>query len=286
MKSRSSWILFLVLASVVALCGCRSQDQAAADNDGNPAAMTASQAKDAVAEVVIGHQLAADGTIAADQKGNNFQAGQPVIVALRIGKAPVGTPVTIDWFGPNNQALANDQLTVSKGAQALNFTAKDTGSWGPGDYHADISVGGQKVDTERFSIVAAEKADSGTSKASNAVANVSVGHQLGADGSIAAGQEGKNFAPGQPVFIAMQTGSAPAGTVVEIDWFGPGGQQLGSDQRQLASGDTVIHFSNQRTRQWGLGDYHADVMINGQKADTEHFSEVNADRADQTGSSR
>jgi len=281
MKNKLAWTLCFVLAPLVALCGCRSQDQAAADNGGNPAAMTASQAKAAVAEVVIGHQLAADGTIAADQKGNNFQAGQPVIVALKIGQAPVGTPVTIDWYGPNNQELANDQLTVPSGAQALHFTAKDTSSWGPGDYHADLSLGGQKVDTERFSIAAPDKAaDNSANKPSNDVANVSIGHQLGADGSIAAGQDGKNFVPGQPVFLSMQTGSAPAGTTIEVDWFGPNGQQLGSDQQKVAAGDAITHFANKKTHEWGLGDYRADVMVNGQKVDTEHFSVVNANHAD------
>jgi hypothetical protein len=282
MKSRSGWIPFLTIAALLALGGCRSQDQAAADNNGNPGAMTPSQAKASVTEVVIGHQLSADGTIAADQKGNNFTAGQPVIVAVRVGKAPVGTPVTVDWNGPNNQQVGNDQQVVSRGDQALSFTAKDTSSWGPGDYHADLSVGGQKVDTERFSIVAPEKADNGTTKAGNAVSDVTVGHQLGADGAIAAGQDGKNFVPGQPVFIALTTGAAPADTVVEVDWFGPNDQALGSDQKKVNPGDSVMHFSNQKTADWGLGDYRADVKVNGQKVDTEHFSIVNANHADKS----
>ncbi|MBV8199627.1 MAG: hypothetical protein JOZ15_03285, partial [Acidobacteria bacterium] len=205
------WIPCLLAAVLIAAAGCHSQDQAAADNNG---VMTPSQAKSAIGDVTVGHQIGADGTIAGDQKGNNFTAGQPVFVAFPIGKAPAGTPVTIGWFGPDNQQLASDQKLVSRGQSAISFSSKDTSGWGPGDYHVDISVGGQKVDTERFQLVAPEKAESTATatKAGDAISDVKVGHRLGADGSIAADREGKNFVPGQPIYIAFKSGSAPAGT--------------------------------------------------------------------------
>jgi hypothetical protein len=269
---------------LVAAAGCRSQDQAAADNASGT--MSPSAAKAAIGDVTIGHQLGANGMIAADQKGNNFPAGQPIFVAFTIGKAPAGTPVTADWYGPNNQQLATDQKTVTRGQSSMSFASKDTTGWGAGDYHVDLSVSGQKVDTERFEIVAPEKAEgagTGATKPGDAISDVTVGHQLGADGSIAADQQGKNFVPGQPVFVAFHSGSAPAGTVVEIDWFGPDNQKLGSDQKQIDPGQSVTHFATTSTGNWGLGDYHADLLVNGQKADTEHFSIVNAKKADKTG---
>lgn len=280
MKRTLYWIPCLLVAVVIGAAGCRSQDQASADNANGM--MTPSQAKSAIGDVTIGHQVGADGTIAGDQKGNNFTAGQPVFIAFKIGKAPAGTPVTIGWFGPDGQQIASDQKMVSSGESALTFSAKDTSGWGAGDYHADISVGGQKVDTERFSIVAAEKAENTATKPGDAVADVAVGHQLGANGSIAAGQEGKNFVPGQPVFIAFRAGSAPAGTNVQIEWYGPDDQKLLSDQQQVKSGDTMMHFASDRTSGWGLGNYRADLLVNGQKVDTEHFSVVNATKADKT----
>src|ERR1700688_773055 len=157
MRLNHTWIPCLLVAVLVAAAGCRSQDQAAADNTSGT--MSPGAAKAAVGDVTIGHQLGANGTIAADQKGNNFPAGKPIFVAFTIGKAPAGTPVTVDWYGPNNQQLATDQKTVTRGQSAMNFAAKDTTGWGSGDYHVDLSVGGQKVDTERFSIVAAEQAE-------------------------------------------------------------------------------------------------------------------------------
>lgn len=281
MKRTLNWTLCLLIAALTAAAGCRSQDQAAADN-GTPGVMSPSEAKSAIGDVTVGHQVGADGTIAGDQKGNNFNAGQPVFVAFKVGKAPAGTPVTIAWYGPDGQQIASDQKTVAGGdsISSMSFSSKDTSAWSPGDYHADISVGGQKVDTERFSVVAPDKAESTATKPGDAVADVAVGHQLSADGGIAAGQEGKNFVPGQPVYIAFRAGSAPPGTNVAIEWYGPDDQKLLSDQQQVKSGDTSMHFASDRTGGWGLGDYHADLLVNGQKVDTEHFSVVNEKKAD------
>jgi hypothetical protein len=265
----------LATAGLLLLCGC------GAHNPINPAAMTEAQAKSVISDVAIGHQVGAGGTMTGDQKGNNFTAGQPVIVALTVGRAPVGTPVTADWYGPDGQQIATDQKTVEHGTQALSFASKDTSAWGQGDYHVDLTVGGQKVDTERFSVVPAEQADNTTQKPAKAIGDVTVGHQLGAAGAIASGQEGTNFQPGQPVYVTLTTASAAPGTTVEIDWFGPNDQKLGSDQKQIATGDSVVHFAATRTSAWAVGDYRADLLVDGQKVDSEHFSIVNANRADQ-----
>jgi hypothetical protein len=283
MKTTLRWIPYLLLAVlVIAVAGCRSQDQAAADNS-NPGTLTASEAKAALGEVAVGHQLSADGSIAGDQKGNNFAPGQPVNIAFTIGKAPVGTLVTLDWYGPDGQQISHDQKVVARDQSKMSFT-KSTNGWGPGDNHVDISIGGQKVDTERFSIVAPENAENNTAtKQKDAVSDVTVGHQLGADGAMAAGQDGKSFVPGQPVFVAINSGSAPAGTTIAVEWYGPNDQKLLTDQKQVKSGESMTNFASNRTSGWGLGDYRIDVLVNGQKVDTEHFSMVNENHADKTG---
>ena len=55
--------------------------------------------------------------------------------------------------------------------------------------------------------------------------DVTIGHALGADGAIATDQTGDDFAPGQPVYIAMEVGDTPAGSAVKaqgpasaVDW--------------------------------------------------------------------
>jgi len=115
---------------------------------------------------------------------------------------------------------------------------------------------------------------------------VKVGHQLGADGSIAAGQEGKKFSPGQPVYVAFRSGSAPEGTNVEIEWYGPDNQKLLTDQKQVKTGDDLMHFASGRNGGWGIGDYHVDLLVNGQKVDTERFSFVDETKADKTKAGR
>jgi hypothetical protein len=282
MKTTLRWIPSLLLAVlVIGSAACRSQDQAAADNT-NPGTLTASEAKAALGDVAVGHQLSADGSIAGDQKGNNFTSGQPLNVAFMIGKAPVGTQVTLDSYGPNGQQIAHDQTAVSRRQSMMSFT-KSTSGWGAGDYHVDISIGGQKVDTERFSIVAPDQAENTATKQSDAVSDVTVGHQLGADGTIAAEQQGKSFVPGQPVFLSINSGSAPAGTTIAVEWYGPNDQKLLSDQQEVKAGQGVTHFASNRTSGWGLGDYRIDVKVNGQKVDTEHFSIVNENQADKAG---
>jgi hypothetical protein len=283
MKTLKWMILCLFAAVSIAAAGCHSQDQAAADNNG---VMSPSQAKAAIGEVTLGHQVGADGTIAGDQKGNRFTAGQPVFVSFMIGKAPAGTPVTVDWYGPNNQQVGSEPKVVSRGESAMTSSAKDTSAWAPGDYHVDVSVGGQKVDTERFSVVAPENAENTATKPGDAIGDVKVGHQLGADGTIAAGEESKKFVPGQPVYIVFRSGSAPEGTNIEIEWYGPDNQKLLTDQLQVKPGDSVMHFASGRNGGWGLGDYHADLLVNGQKVDTERFSVVDETKADKTKAGR
>jgi hypothetical protein len=273
MKAKHPMMLSsLAAAGLLLFCACGS-DQVAM----NPQALTPAQAKAVTGDVAVGHQLDADGTIAGPEKGNNFTAGQPVVVTILVGRAPVGTPVTIRWVAPDGQQLGTDQRSVAKGNEVLNFTAKDTSAWVKGDYSVDLSVGGQKVDTERFSVEGAEQAaasSSGQAVSAKAVSDVTVGHQLGAAGSIASGEQGKNFKPGQPVYVALATAGAVPGTTVEVDWYGPNDQKLGSDQKQIAAGDAQIHFAATQTASWSAGDYRADVLVNGEKVDSEHFSIV------------
>jgi hypothetical protein len=269
------WLL--VAAMPLGVGACRAHEEAAAPAPGET---TPGEAKASISEVKVGHELGADGKIAADQKGTKFAPGEPVIVAFQIGKAPAGTVVHVDWVGPNDQPLGGDDKTVAAGDSAMSFTTKDTSGWGKGDYRADLSVGGQKVDTERFSITDAGKADAAATKPKHAISNVTVGHQLAADGSIAPKEKGKDFQPGQPVYIAFMAGDAPAGTVIHIAWVGPNGQDLGGEDKPVAAGQTYMNFAAAKTSGWGLGDYHADLSTGGEKVDTAHFSIVNAKKAD------
>jgi hypothetical protein len=158
LRSRKGFLLALPLVGALSLATAACHSDASANQGPHP--LTSRQAKTAIGDVAVGHQVAADGLMTGDQKGNNFTAGQPVIVAFRIGRAPVGTLVHLDWSGPGNQTLGGDEKSVSRGQTTMSFTKVTTG-WGKGTYGADLYVDGNKVDTEHFEIV-----DSGNGSAS------------------------------------------------------------------------------------------------------------------------
>jgi hypothetical protein len=109
-------------------------------------------------DVTIGHELAADGSVATTQGGDDFSAGQPIYVAMTVNDAPQGSAVKIVWYGPNETKINEESKTIQPGQQKLNFTANSTG-WAKGDYRAEVWVGDEKVNTQQFQIV--DKAGAG-----------------------------------------------------------------------------------------------------------------------------
>ena len=59
----------------------------------------------------------------------------------------------------NHQARIGEQReTVSSGVSTLKFMKDGTKAWKPGDYRAEVWVGDEKVNDERFNIVSARSA--------------------------------------------------------------------------------------------------------------------------------
>ncbi len=270
--------LALLLAASLVAVACQSRT----DAEGNPT-MGRLMAKRALTDVTVGHQLAADGSIAADQKGKSFKPGEIVYVTFDIAKAPAGTVVEVNWIGPDGKPVGSDTETVRSGQNYMNFASPDTSSWAQGNYHANITLGDRKVDGASFSIVEPGKEDKPATKPENAVSDAAIGHQLGAGGMIAADQQGKYFAPGDPVILAFKVGEAPAGTQVHVDWIGPDGKKVVSQDSQVARGNEYMHFAVPNTSGWSKGDYRAEVVVNGEKVDSERFSLVERSKADKHG---
>ena len=107
--------------------------------------------------MTTGHALAADGSIASDQKGDDFAPGETVHVAMKIGDTPSGSAVKIVWYGPEDKRINEETKTVATGQTYLNFEA-DTKGWAKGDYKAEIWIGDENVNTERFQVVDAANA--------------------------------------------------------------------------------------------------------------------------------
>ncbi len=110
------------------------------------------------------------------------------------------------------------------------------------------------------------------------VDDVSTGHALGADGAIADGQSGDDFAPGETVHIAMKVGDTPAGSAVKIIWFGPGEKRIDETTKTVDAGQTYLNFEAD-TKDWAKGDYKAEIWIGDEKVNTESFQVVDAANA-------
>jgi len=116
------------------------------------------EAQIAVDDVTIGKSVGPDGTIAADQQGDDFAPGDSVNVAMNVGDTPAGSLVKVVWFGPNETRIGEETKTVEQGVAHLAFKSADTASWAKGDYRAEVWIGDEKVNTQQFQIVEGDDA--------------------------------------------------------------------------------------------------------------------------------
>jgi hypothetical protein len=104
-------------------------------------------------DVTIGKSVAADGTIAADQQGDDFAAGDAVHIVVGVGDTPAGSAVKVVWFAADETRLGEETKTVVAGEKNLSFTSGDTSAWKEGDYRAEVWLADEKVNTQQFQIV-------------------------------------------------------------------------------------------------------------------------------------
>ena len=109
-------------------------------------------------DVTIGSELGPDGNMAAGKTGDDFAPGHPIHLAMEVGDAPPNSAVKVVWYGPNETKIGDENKPVVAGQKYLNFTAPDTSSWAKGDYRAEVWIGDEKVNTQQFQIVDADKA--------------------------------------------------------------------------------------------------------------------------------
>lgn len=108
--------------------------------------------------------------------------------------------------------------------------------------------------------------------------DVTIGHEVGADGKIPADKTGVDFAPGQTIHIAMQVKDAPAGTAVKVVFYGPGEKKVGEETKTVAGGETFMTFGKD-TKGWPKGDYRAEVWTGDEKVNTQQFQIVEKSKA-------
>lgn len=106
------------------------------------------------------------------------------------------------------------------------------------------------------------------------VDDVTIGHELGADGAVVVGEGGDDFAPGQPVHLAIEAGDAPAGAAVMVVWFGPNEARIGEETKNVTAGQKYLNFQAPDTSSWAVGDYRAEVWTGDEKVNTQQFQIV------------
>jgi hypothetical protein len=165
---KKTTIMSLALAMVLAVSfGCKKSEAVAETNGEPPIKTTTTEipgttnpndlnpvtAQSYVDDFVMGHALAPDGVVAADQKGDSFSPGQPILLSMTVKDAPANAAVKVVWYGPNETKIRTEQKSVPVGASTLAFSSTDTAKWALGDYRAETWIGDEKVDTENFKIV-------------------------------------------------------------------------------------------------------------------------------------
>jgi hypothetical protein len=113
-------------------------------------------------------------------------------------------------------------------------------------------------------------------EAQTAVDDVTLGRQVGADGTIPAEAQGDDFAPGETVHLSMEVGDTPAGSAVKVVWFGPNETRIGDEEKTVEAGQTYLGFQSADTGTWQKGDYRAEVWIGDEKVNQQEFQIVDA----------
>lgn len=165
---RASMPLFLAIGSLtLAACGREERSEApptapTTEQAGTeaPSDVSPVNAQTWIDDVTIGSELGADGAMVAGKTGDDFAPGQAVHIAMAVGDAPADAAVKVVWYGPNDTKVGEETKHVASGQKYLSFTASDTKSWAKGDYRAEVWVGDEKVNTQQFQIVDADKAAS------------------------------------------------------------------------------------------------------------------------------
>jgi hypothetical protein len=121
--------------------------------------------------------------------------------------------------------------------------------------------------------------DASPMQAQSWVDDVTIGHEVGADGMIPADKKGDDFAPGQPIHLAMTVNDAPANASVKVIWFGPNDTKVGEESKAVSPGQQHLDFTAAKTKAWAKGDYRAEVWAGDEKVNEQQFQIVDADKA-------
>src|SRR5690349_25133795 len=84
--------------------------------------------------------------------------------------------------------------------------------------------------------------------------DVTIGSELAADGAMATGKTGDDFAPGQPIHISMEVGDAPPNSSVKVVWYGPNETKIVEENQPVLAGQEYLNFHTTDTQRWTQKD--------------------------------
>lgn len=125
----------------------------------------------------------------------------------------------------------------------------------------------------------ASPSDIAPTTAQSWIDDVTIGSELGADGSMVAGKTGDDFAPGQTVHLTMEVGDAPPASQVKVVWYGPNESKIGEETKPVVAGQKYLSFSSPSTSSWAKGDYRAEIWIGDEKVNQQQFNITDASKA-------
>jgi hypothetical protein len=89
-----------------------------------------------------------------------------------------------------------------------------------------------------------------------------------------------SFASGQPVYTGLKVDALSPGTTLRLQWIGPQGSTLGTDELVVPPDARVITLSAKDTSGWAPGSYRLQVAVGGADAGSKPFSIAQKTAAD------
>ena len=99
---------------------------------------------------------------------------------------------------------------------------------------------------------------------------VELGKALSPDGDVTAAST--SFQPGEPVFAGVEASTLSPGTTIRLEWIGPRGVRVGTDDVVVPPGARVITLKAKDTSAWAPGSYRVEVAVGGAKVGSKPFT--------------
>jgi hypothetical protein len=116
-----------------------------------------------------------------------------------------------------------------------------------------------------------DPADISAAAARNRIEDMKVGDALDAKGVVLDNKD--EISAGKTVYASFRIDDddVAVGTPVKVVWRGPGDTRYHSTTQSVLAGTRYMVFTSPDTTNWAPGEYHVDVRLGDELADTEDF---------------